>query len=253
MPVDEPGTQEGLHPLLFLHGGGVAGWMWHPVVESLEADFQVMAPDLPGHGPSAAGAYRTHQETTAALVLLLEKHAPRGATVVGFSLGAQLALLLAATRPDLVLHLIVVSAQAKPTPLPRVVLGLLALTAPLARQCWFAKLQAKELFVPDALVGHYIAGSAQISRDTLLGAVGENIRFNPPDQLRSFTRPALILVGGKERAMMRDSAKIIHAALPNSELEIVEGCGHGIPLQRPDWFSARLRGWVLASGDEGAH
>lgn len=68
--------------------GGVAGWMWHPALESLGADFKVMMPDLPGHGRSASTDYRPHHEATSKLVLLLEKYAPQGATAVGFSLGA---------------------------------------------------------------------------------------------------------------------------------------------------------------------
>jgi pimeloyl-ACP methyl ester carboxylesterase len=46
---------------------------------------------------------------------------------------------------------------------------------------------------------------------------------------------------------MRESAAGIHAALPGSTVEIINGCGHGIPLQRPDWFNARVAAWLSAS------
>jgi hypothetical protein len=35
---------------------------------------------------------------------------------------------------------------------------------------------------------------------------------------------------------MRDSAAAIHAASPTSAVEIVSGCGHGIPPQQPECF-----------------
>jgi pimeloyl-ACP methyl ester carboxylesterase len=132
---------EGGPPVLLLHGGGVAGWMWDSLRQSLEQTRSVLVPDLPGHGGSAGEPYRSHTETVDELARVLAQHGTRAAAVIGFSLGAQ-------------------------------------------------------------------------------------------------------LVGRRERALMRDSAAAVHAALPGSELEAVAGCGHGIPLQRPEWFDARVADWL---------
>ena len=56
--------------------------------------------------------------------------------------------------------------------------------------------------------------------------------------------PALILVGSEEHGFMKDSARKLHDALPGSELEILDGCGHGIPLSRPDWLAHRITDWL---------
>ncbi|MEV4569979.1 alpha/beta hydrolase [Nonomuraea sp. NPDC049419] len=236
MYVDEVGNTQA-PPILLLHGGGVAGWMWRPVVERLGARARVIVPDLPGHGNSAAEPYRSHESTAQALMKVLEERAPHGATVAGFSLGAQLTIMLAASRPDLVTSAVVVSAQAKPLRFPGATLGLLAATAPLARQEWFAKLQAKQLFIPDELLADYVRDSARTSRATLLASVGENIRFTLPAGWSEFKNPALVMVGERERGLMHASARAIHDAAPGSRLITVPDCGHGIPLQRPDLFA----------------
>ncbi len=171
---------------------------------------------------------------------VLEERAPHGAMVAGFSLGAQLAILLAATRPDLVTDAVIVSAQAEPLRFPRATLGLLAATAPLARQRWFARLQAKELFIPEELLADYLRDSARMSRATLLASVGENVRFTLPAGWADFKNPALVMVGERERKLMHDSARAIHGSLPGSRLISVPDCGHGIPLQRPDLFAQIL-------------
>jgi pimeloyl-ACP methyl ester carboxylesterase len=217
-------------PVLLLHGGGVAGWMWRPVLERLGGAARAIVPDLPGHGRSADEAYRSHEETARAVAEVLEERAPRGALVAGFSLGAQLTTLLAATRPDLVTGAVVVSAQAKPLRFPGATLGLLAATAPLARQRWFA----------GELLDDYLRDSARMSRATLLASVGENIRFTLPSGWSGFEGPALVMVGERERGLMRDSARGIRDALPGCQLTSVPGCGHGIPLQRPDLFARVL-------------
>lgn len=239
MHVEQSGPQDG-PPLLLLHGGGVAGWMWGPTLEAMRSSARALVPDLPGHGRSATADYRSHRETVDALIALLEQRAPGGAVVAGFSLGAQLTVLLAAERPDLVTDAVVVSAQAKPLALAGPTLALLAMAAPLARWPRFARLQARELFVPEHLLPTYVQESARISRATLVASVGENIRFTPPAGWAATTGPALVLAGARERPLMRASAAALHEARAGSELRVIDGVGHGLPLQRPDLMAAIL-------------
>lgn len=234
-------------PVLLLHGGGVAGWMWDSLRERLEPEYRVLVPDLPGHGRSADEPYVSHSETIAALARLLASTASdRPVTVVGFSLGAQLAIHLASEHADLVSQAVIVSAQAKVMPFMNLTLGALAISAPLARRPWFAKLQARELLIPPHLMDEYVRTSSAMTRATLRAAVGENLRFELPAGWTTFPGPALVLVGQRERRLMRESAELIHTALPGSELSVVAGCGHGIPLQRPDWFDERIAEWLRA-------
>jgi pimeloyl-ACP methyl ester carboxylesterase len=231
--------------LLLLHGGGVAGWMWDPLRAHLTGGRRLIVPDLPGHGRSADEPYVSHEETVSALARLLEDER-QPATVLGFSLGAQLAVLLAAQRPDLVDRVAVVSAQAVPMRGTRPTLALLGAMSGLARQEWFARLQSRQLFIPDELLHEYIRTSAGISRETLLRSVEENLRFVPPPSWRAYPGAAMILVGAREKTLMKRSAATLHHALPRSVLQVVEDCGHGIPLQRPAWLAQRLEDW----GDE---
>lgn len=233
-------------PVLFLHGGGVGGWMWRPVVEALDGEVLAIVPDLPGHDHSAGLAYHSHHRTATQLPAVIEREARGPVTVVGFSMGAQLAVLLAAERPDLVASVVAVSAQAIPTPAAKVTLGVVGASAGLARYAWFARLQSRALSVPEALVPDYVRTSQKLSRDTLVTTVGENIRFTPPAGWAKFPGRALIMFGSREAEIVKASGRVLHEALPGSEVEMVVGCGHGIPLERPVWFANRLRGSVLA-------
>ncbi|MDN5900174.1 MAG: alpha/beta hydrolase, partial [Brachybacterium sp.] len=159
-------------------------------------------------------------------------------------LGAQLAVLLAARYPELVRDVAVISAQAKPTPFHGATLAMLRAAAPLARNERFARLQAKELFIPDSLMGDYVRTSRGISTRTLLASVGENITFTIPTSWAAFPGRSLILVGSKERSLMKASAEHLASTHVRSELETLEGCGHGIPLQEPEWLAHRLEGWL---------
>jgi pimeloyl-ACP methyl ester carboxylesterase len=246
MHIARSGADDGA-PVLLLHGGGVAGWMWTPLRESIEVTHLVLVPDLPGHGKSADETYRSHAATVNALAAMLSRTGVAPVTVIGFSLGAQIAVQLASEHPKLVTRAMIVSAQARPIPFTGLTLNTLGLAAPLARRRWFARLQARELFIPPELMENYIETSARITKATLLAAVGENMRFKVPARWSDFPGAVLVMTGRKERSVMRESAAAIHAALPGSALEIIDGCGHGIPLQHPDWFNPRVAAWLSAS------
>lgn len=238
--------------MLMLHGAGVSGWMWRPTLARLGGPARAIVPDLPGHGGSAGQPYASHAETVRALVKILEQRAPGGALVVGFSMGAQLAILLAATRPDLVRGAVIVSAETKPMPLARITTALVSTTAPLARRTWFARLQARQLQIPDDLLADYLHESAHVSRETLVNSVGENLRFTLPRAWSSFDKPVLVMVGQKERRLMHASARLTHEALLGSELRTVPGCAHGIPLQQPQAFADILTEWLRLVSDNHA-
>ncbi|WP_354452216.1 alpha/beta fold hydrolase [Microbacterium sp. 1262] len=128
--------------------------MWDSLRERLAPSYAVLVPDLPGHGRSAAEPYVSHANTITAIAELLATTVPgRPTTVIGFSLGAQLAIQLASGHPELVSQAVIVSAQAKPMPFTDLTLAALGVSAPLARKRWFAKLQARELFIPPSSDG----------------------------------------------------------------------------------------------------
>lgn len=219
--------------------------MWESLQQQLESAHLTLVPDLPGHGHSAAEPYVSHSQTVRELTQILTDMVPnQPVTVIGFSLGAQLAIQLASEHPELVRQVVIISAQAKTMPFTKFTLKLLGITAPLARHRWFAKLQSRELFISPRQMENYIRTSSSITRESLVTAVGENMRFRLPEEWHTFPGRALVMVGGREGRLMRDSARAVHAALPRSELEVVEGLAHGIPLQRPEWFNQRITAWL---------
>ena len=92
-------------PVLLLHGftGTARSWAVH--IEALAASHRVIAPDLLGHAGSdapaepATYALERQAEGLRDLLVLLEV-AP--VAVVGYSMGARLALVLALTQPQVV-------------------------------------------------------------------------------------------------------------------------------------------------------
>jgi pimeloyl-ACP methyl ester carboxylesterase len=101
---------------MFLHGGGVSGWMWHPVVERLP-EFHCLVPDLPEQGQSrSTGPFSVELAADkVAEVIRGQAHGGR-AVVVGLSEGAQVTVQLLARAPQLVERAVVSSALLKSLP-----------------------------------------------------------------------------------------------------------------------------------------
>ena len=231
---------EGTVPVLMLHAAGVSGWMWTPTRELLGPMTKAIVPDLPGFGRSAAESYVSHEATVQELAAVIERHAPHGAHVIGFSLGAQLSILLACELPHLVRSIVVVSAETKPAPLPGATLALLGLALPLARRRWFATAQARQLGIPNQFLEGYLRDSTTITRETLLSSVSENIRFTIPAAWADYRRAVTVLVGANERKLMHDSAALTVFALKRSTLVTVPGAAHDIPLSQPGVIVSEL-------------
>ena len=94
--------------LVLIHGGAQNAHTWDTVAIAL--DRPLVAIDLPGHGHSAAVAAGDHRaEALAADVgMAIDELAPDANAVVGMSLGGMTAIVLAATRPELVRRLVLV-------------------------------------------------------------------------------------------------------------------------------------------------
>ena len=98
MNVHEAGDPAG-ETLVFLHGGNVAGWMWGPQIPAFvdypEADPR---PARLRHEPPRD--WLSIDDTADRLAVALADAAPRGLHVVGLSLGAAVAVELAARHPS---------------------------------------------------------------------------------------------------------------------------------------------------------
>lgn len=235
--------------VVLLHGGGVAGWMWEPLRTELGDEYHLIVPDLPGHDHSADEDYVSHEQTLKQLRAMLAERATGPVPVVGFSLGAQLALAFASESPELVSGVVSISALAIPSRAPGLTRVLLSSTAGLAKSERFANAQARALGVPPTLVPDYLRTSESISKTTLLTVVAANGAFAPPSGWERFTGAAIVLAGGREPRPVQRSARLLHAANPRSTLEVDPDAGHTLPFSNPTLVARSIRAMTIEHGE----
>ncbi|MFC4403883.1 alpha/beta fold hydrolase [Gracilibacillus xinjiangensis] len=231
--------------LLFIHGGGVSGWMWDQQVEHFR-NFHCIVPNLPEHGLDNYDVTFSIKASAESLITLIEEKAKgKEVIVVGFSLGAQILVQMLSQKPELIDIAIINSALVMPSPsIIKVIEPAIKLSFPLIKWKSFSKLQARMLYIKDASFQQYYKESSQIKRESLVRVLKENMSFSIPENFPQATAKILVTVGQKEKKVMKKSAKALVKSNSNSTGIILHHIGHGISLANPEWFNQLIENWL---------
>jgi len=251
--------------LLLLHGIAGSSRTWIPVMEMLQSEFTVLAPDFLGHGKSAKplGDYSLGNHASSMRDFLHLLGFDR-ATVVGQSFGGGVALQFAYQFPERCERLVLVDAGG----LGREVNWILRLvTLPAAEYVMpvlfprFARGWGDSVARLLGSVGIRNAGAAEIWRSYRSltepenrGAFVRTMRavIDPGGQSVSAIdrlylashMPTLIVWGARDRIIPLVHAYRAHVAIPNSRLEVMEGVGHFPHVEQPVRFVEVLRDFL---------
>ncbi|CAM5371371.1 alpha/beta fold hydrolase [Streptomyces abikoensis] len=222
-------------PVVLLHGQSATPAEWAPHVAALGADRPVLAVDRlgePGYSTQTAPV-RTAGHTADWLEEVLAGLGLERAHLVGHSYGGSVALNHAAHRPARVAS---VTAYEPPRALAKLKASFV-LNAVAAFVSGSEKIQHRWF---TRLIGDTGAEPAQAEALTQLSLEairGFRIRLPQPwpmtdEELRSVAVPALILLGGGNKAMdARRAEERARRLIPDVRTEIVPGAGHGIPVK----------------------
>lgn len=232
--------------IVFLHGTPLSGRMWAPQLERL-SEFHCLAPDLPGHGRSAAGAPFTSLEEASSLVAaLIEKETSDArAHLVGLSFGGVVAQHLMVSRPELVENVVLSGTSAR---LSRFLVSVQALNEPVLRMLKPEQLSiliANQFNIPPEFRRMFEDDLRAFKPSTLMKVMKAYSSIETPFSTRSRT---LVAVGQKETPVARRAARLLSHTIPGAVGVMVPYMGHVWNLQVPDLFSQVVRAWVRGVG-----
>lgn len=231
--------------MVFLHGGGVSGWMWDEQVKYFTTTYHCLVPDLPGHGKSKHDSFSIEDSAERLIQLIKEKKNNKPIIVIGFSLGAQVLVKMLSIQPHFIDYAIINSALTKPMPYSaKLTMPLFKLSFPLVKWRSFAKLQAKVLYIKENQLDLYYQDSSETSLHTFIQVMQENMSFSIPNDFYKADGNILVTVGEKEKKIMRKSASELTHANPNATGIVIPKIGHGISLADPTFFNDLIDDWI---------
>jgi pimeloyl-ACP methyl ester carboxylesterase len=245
--------------IVFLHGGGAGGWMWEPVIQLLP-DYHCLAPDQPETGGSREIKPFSMGLAAQKTAELIRAHAHGGkAIVVGLSEGAQVAVQLLATAPEVVEKAIITSALLRPIPglgwinSPALIGWMYRISIPPFRNAdWWIKLNMKYAAgIPNDYFPQFKNTFQTITESEFVNMLIANETYRLPAGLERATAATLALAGVKEYPVMKQSVRDLVSALPNARGGWINLAGtstlasqHNWALIAPDLFAATVRAWI---------
>lgn len=227
--------------IVLIHGGGVGTWMWRALRGELGRDVPVHTPGFAGHRPGDGSHYAGPRPAARDVAEELGIERRDGLVVVGFSAGGQVALELAASHPERVAALVIVSTLVEPLPGRGVLAAIGAATAPLARSPGFARRQAAALGIPPEDVADYVSASVAFSTESFRRLLRTNFAYRPPAGVVEYDRPLLLMAGSREQRAVRTGMRRLAERAPSARYMEVQGAGHDIPLRHPAVLAGELR------------
>jgi len=263
---DTPATTLGAQPALYVHGLGGSSQNWTDLADLLAHRLDGQAVDLPGFGHSDPARSYSVAAFADRIIRWIE-YAYRGPVhLFGNSLGGSISVRVAATRPDLVRTLTLISPAMPFLDPRRSVQGRLLPLLALPRADWLASRrlaqippselarmvleacfadttrlhpQRLEEAVEEAKLRYTVPHYADAYVRTLRGIVGSFLRAYLPGSnslwrlARAVKAPTLVIGGREDRLVDVRVAEQVARAVPDSWLLMLDGVGHVAQMEVP--------------------
>lgn len=232
--------------IMLLHGGGLSWWNYREVAQLLATQCHVILPVLDGHADSDT-PFTSIEDNAASLISHIDAHC--GGQILflgGLSLGGQIAVDMLSQRPDFCQNALIESALVKPSKLTSALIGpTFSASYDLVKQKWFAKLQAAYLGIPEALFDDYFRDTCKITKADMIAFLKANSLYTIKPELSKTHAKVKIVAGAKEQKNIRDSAKLLHQAIPGSSMELLPGLRHGdLSINHPHCYAQMVAEWI---------
>ncbi len=234
------GDADAPETLVLVHGAGMRARSWTPQLKQLASAMHLVAVDLPGHGDSDTpaealpeAALDHYAEAVHGVVEALDKGR---VFIVGHSLGASVAIRVAAQAPRRVKGLVLISACARLPEHNNAVDAWLAALPPPLRQLLAMGGTRAALFGAGAsrasveqAMRDLEACPAEVMRADIAAAKAMDVE----QDARNLEAPTLILCGRDEMLTPPAESQRLQALVPDATLKLVARAGHMLPLESP--------------------
>jgi 3-oxoadipate enol-lactonase len=245
--------QRGAPLVVLIHAVGVDLTYWGDQIDMLQASYDVVAYDLPGHGGSAKPTKGFgFADAVATLTQVITDAEAGSAHIIGLSVGGMIAQNFALARPDLVRSLVLVDTTSTFPDAVRTAFhdrarltraeGMGAILKQTLERWFTADFAKRRPDVIDRTTKTLLADDPEIH-----AGMWEMIAtHDTAPQLPSIDKPVLVVVGEHDPSTPVAAARAIAERIPGAVLHIVPDASHMAPLEKPSQVNDILQGFLAA-------
>ncbi|SDW87808.1 2-succinyl-6-hydroxy-2,4-cyclohexadiene-1-carboxylate synthase [Listeria ivanovii subsp. londoniensis] len=246
--------------LLMLHGFTGTSGTYHDAIKSLKERYNIVAPDLLGHGrtanPDLQGRY-SMGHTCEDLAEILRQLEIQQCFVLGYSMGGRVATGFAASHPEKVQGLILISSSPgllHEADREKRMLADNQLADRIEQngiQAFVDYWENLPLFASQRNLPNHMKVKIRDERlaqkplglAMSLRGIGTGKQASYWDHLGNFTFPVL-LITGKLDMKFENTAQEMLQYLPNATHVTIKQAGHAVYLEQPTTFLSQINNWL---------
>ena len=252
-----PATRAARQELVLLHGWGSSREIWRPLLAQVRSWANITLVDLPGCAPGLAAGENCDLADVMDAVLAL---APQRAVYLGWSLGGQLALELAARNPERVAALVTVCSNphfVADADWPGMEAGAFArfqaayAADPAAALRRFGSLQAQGAKHPRQLLRQLQGQQAAPPGAELLPGLRWLAGLDQRGLLQDLQQPRLHLLAEHDQLVPADLARVfanLSSPAAPAQVQLLRGASHLAPLDSAPLVAAATRDFLATAG-----
>jgi pimeloyl-ACP methyl ester carboxylesterase len=237
------------HPVILIHGFAASNYDWvYLTPELIKTGYQVIAPDLIGHGnstkPNDPACYTFCALYQNFIEWINEFGVDQELTLIGHSMGGLVALLFAIEHADAVKQLVLIDPYYNRKQLNSI------LQLINRRPEWYQKaLQVTPQWMIHTAISLDVYGMIHYKSHTRQQIAEDYKRASPqivyipgsiPDiseKINQVQSPTLVIWGEKDATLHPSSFPILVDTLPNGQGKSLQGAGHQPHLTKPGLFN----------------
>lgn len=239
--VNENDFDERKQNLIFIHGSGGNHSIWSYQYGHLHKKYNIAAVNLPGHGSSGGQGEKHVKNYSEWIKKLLFVLRWQRSILVGHSLGSAIALQFAISHPENIAGIVCIGAgmkmpvnsffleflQTNPPEVPAEIIDLI---------CKYSLAKENRLRLSAPLK----ESIAQSRVDILYGDLFACNELDLTQETSKINAPVLIVCGAEDKMTPPDLSRALAAGIGKAALEIVEGAGHMVMIEKPSEFNSSL-------------
>ena len=253
-------------PMIFLHGLGGSWKDWTGNLPFFQTSYRTIAIDFPGFGDSDKPERNYSIDwLTATVDKFLQEGKFEPAVIVGHSMGALVAINLAAQSPERVKNLVLVDAVGigdkadflsyaltkkimGPESRFETIEGLLRGEFKSMVEDFIQRQKpktAREFF--ESLPKSPFSGKSFLPMTPSVQMSASIIDSDLRPQLAAIRQPTLILWGAKDPVAPPQDAPLLKSKIPHATLKVLEKCGHSPMKEQPELFNQEVEKFLQAA------
>jgi len=225
--------------ILMIHGAGQSSltWMYQIDVLKNHLRFNLIIPDLPGHGTSEGSGYKSIREYSEFIKDFIHTLGLERLILIGHSMGGGIVQVATLDYPEMVYSSILVGTGAK---LKVSTETLQTVKNDYETFCKVAPARSFTLSSPEELKRKFVEGLLKTPQSVSYQDLVACDEFDIMNEIEWITVPTLIISATEDILAPIKYGEFLNLKVRNSKLHVIKNAGHFMMQEKPDEFNRVL-------------